>query len=742
MAAPDDIVAPTLAYIRSVSERYRTEAQILVLNKTIDRLDIEKDAKAGVAVETRAPYTTAMNQLFPGISATNPLVQLGRIEHDIFNAGVLGPVGKQHSWLKKPGKGYTSSFMPEHVTNTYHDSGYNPKEIITNYTAWITPGSYIDPAGRDKPNMPGTAKFPADDQPITIPLDSFGFPGIIFNATMLPNNECRVIIRIPNAGDVDITRTVNFISMGGTDYFCGNPEKNTAINAQENDDLGIAEIKKYVISKELSDFSQILFAIINMFRMRNEHQLYTHCMFTTDNVVAARSKLMGLQSCVQDHAITEDKSVHRVILHLAQMDPAAAARELRTTYFNACIKNNNTVKAHIARAIIQGFYITVDDSIIPVEGSDLKNYLLDILAAIDIVTGLATALPLDGPEDTDVYKKEILKYYAKTPINEKGRVVQSLQRLCVNSPELTAIDPIYTIRPPLIRRVPFGVVIATLNALQRGGARRKTRKFLNLRKMKGGARVINPDRAFSNEELNDLFAAETEPWNSETVDIERESLLHNMRIIINPGSLQDFEDFIFRAFNHLLYICETPLDDRLLSIYRDIGVIEDLSLEEFYAKYINPDIRNPAFRAEARGRLVAARAEDPMEMLADTILMPTAQQIDDGIEVLRLGGELAPGVEAPGVGPVEEMETDDEGSVQKAKRRPRPNGLNRRELTGLIELKRSKGLPIIKELKELKRLSYLEKSKPLLKPPFRKTHPLAFTRKQRKSRRNTTLKRK
>ena len=665
MAAVDP-VTQALAYIKGISERYRTEAQILQLNRTIDRLDVEKDAKTGSLaegnmVETRAPYTTAMTALFPGISATNPLVQLGKIEHDIFDALVLGPLGKQHSWLKKQGKGYSSSFMPVHVTNTYHDSGYNPKEIIADYTAWITPGSYIDPAGRDKPYMARTDKFPANGQPIRIPLDVFGFPGIVFEATMNADNSCEVRINI-NGIIVNITRNQEFLSVPtvppSPDYFSGNPEKNRAINGQPNNANGIAEVKKYAISKELSDFLQILFGIINMIRLFAQgQQLYTHCMFTTDNVVSARSKLMGLQSCVQDHSITEDKSSHRVILHLAQMDPAAAARELRITYLNACLKNNNTIKAHIARAIIQGLYIDPQNRI--AVAGEIRDYLQDILAAIDIGTTQAEALALDGDEDTDVYKKRILKYYAKTPINEKGRVAQSLQRLFVNCDELRPHDPIHN------RRRTFGQEIVRLTAPAPAPGRRaprKTRKFLNLRKMRGGARLINPHIVVPDAILNTLFADETEPWNGSVVPIMEGSLLNHMLIIINPGSLAEFEDFIFRAFNHLLYICETPLDDRLLSIYRNIDRIEELSLEDFYADYINPAFRNAAFCAEARGRLIAARAVDPMKMLDDKAPTLTIDEINAGIEALRAEGGIAPGVEAPAV----DMEVDAQAPVPAA----------------------------------------------------------------------------
>lgn len=628
MAAGGGLVQDALDYILNFPGR-RTDAEIeeyVENNKRLDRLDIEKDAKAGIPVVSREPYTSTMAEMFPGIDAIGFAGKLQRIARYIFDSAFFGPPGRNHSWLKKPGKGYTSSFMPEHVINVYHDSGYNPKDIKQDVTTWITPGSFIDPAGRDKPG-PGTAKFPADGETITIPLDIFGFPArTVFTATMLINNECNVIIIIDGIEAVNITRDANFLSTGGgTDYFCGNPEKNAAINRQPDTAAGKAEIKKYTISKELSDFIQIVCAIINMCRMNNTEgqQKYSNCIFTTDNVVSARSKLMGIQSCLQDHMITADKSVHRVILHLAEMNPGNAARELRTTYVNACIKNNNTVKAHIAKAIIQGIFIQGQQHFVTI---GMRNYLLDIIDAIDQATELATTnLRVDGAGalDPDLYKKEILKYYAKTPINEKGRAVQSLQRLFVNCDELRGIDRIYNIRNQAIGRRTFGQELTGfLPAVGARGRPRKTRKFLNLRKMRGGARPTNE------AETRALFASEAaDIWDFSSILITPGSLLHHMRIILGLDNTDDdkalFEDFIFRGFNHLLYICETPLDGRLLHIYANIDRIENLLLEEFIHEYntyaTNADVL--ALVDSARTRLEGARGErqDPMEMFNDTI---------------------------------------------------------------------------------------------------------------------------
>jgi len=157
----------------------------------------------------------------------------------------------------------------------------------------------------------------------------------------------------------------------------------------------------------------------------------------------------------------------------------------------------------------------------------------------------------------------------------------------------------------------------------------------NLRKMKGGARATD-------EELRSLFASETGQWDGSVVPISEGSLLHHMRLILQVNE-SDFEDFIFRAFNHLIYICETPLDQRLIYIYQNIDRIENSTLDSFNTEYIgystNPDVL--ALASLARTRLVAARAYDPMGMLADTQLPSEEIEAD---------------IEAPVEAPVEEIE--------------------------------------------------------------------------------------
>ena len=355
----EDIVDEALEYILDFSSAHTGKDinKFIQLNTIINRLDIEKDTHAEIDA-TRAPnYIDAMRRLFPGIEVSKYMDKLRDIEESIFKNKGLGQERKQHSWMTKPGKQRSASFMPDYINNVYHDSGYKPREVISNPTTWITPGSFIDPARRDKPGQTGTSVFPSVDDNIEISEDFFNKVGfrfpLNFNASINDNNECLVDINIDNIS-VDVTRNSLFKSIsGGSDYFTGNPEKNRAIN----NGASIDDVKRYTISKELSDFTQIVFAIINMISMSHEDiEKYQHCIFTIDRVVGARARLMGMQSCIQYNDPSK-KDSHSVWLCLAHINKEDEEKELKKTYYERYRDENQHIINNIVKASKDGFFI-------------------------------------------------------------------------------------------------------------------------------------------------------------------------------------------------------------------------------------------------------------------------------------------------------------------------------------------------------------------------------------------------
>jgi len=590
----DDIVNVAFDYIQEFQKKYiDDEDDLRELNAKINVLDIEKDANASdIKVDTRKDaYRAAMQELFGRIKLNPKKDTLEIINNDIFKAKVLGKLAIQESMLTKPGGGYISARIPDDIINVYHDSGYNPAEIIENATTWITPGSFIDPARRYKPTKPKTKLFPSIGEQITIEnsiFENLGFPNLKFNAWMLPESKCMVVIAINGNGFLDI-RDASFSSVSThtpIDYYAGNEQKNQAINKQENTQEGRNEIKKYIIAKELSDFSQILFAIINMTRLhRDEDQArYSNCIFTTDYVVAARSRLMGLQACVQDHSPKLGKIGHRILIYLSQLDEDEANIQLRQSYLNACVTNNRKVKLDINRAIAGGFYLGADKIFV---FDKLRELFKEILEKIDKATDLAE--DVDTDMDPALYKDELVKYFVKTPINERLRVVSPLQSLFVNCPELEDDDIIFN------SGLSFGSMIQKLiTANKKGNTRRKTRG--NNSNHEGGYKILRGG---------------TLKQDGKAIDLSENTLLWDMRTKLNLHARpQDFEDFIFRIFNHFIYIREVPLDDRLIKYYREIDRIEKLPLVVFYNEYyeIKP--------SEGLGMLVQAANKSGLNVLA------------------------------------------------------------------------------------------------------------------------------
>jgi hypothetical protein len=622
MAAGAAIDQQALEYILNFPGPRTDDAKrsFIALNKKINALDVKKDSVAGVAVnQAQDPYATAVKQLFPGVIYTNPMQQLKQIEQAIFKDRSLGPIGKAEAVIPKPGKkGYSAPFVPVHIKNVYHDSGYNPRDLLTDSTTLITPGSFIDPAFRDKPGKDRTRIFPAHDREIVFDSNFFttlGFSPVSFKATILPDNSCRVTIEIDGCEAINITRDSTFNSMSDPDYFCGNPEKNNAINITENTLAGICEVKKYLISKEFSDFMQIIFSIVNMILdIGNKH---THCVFTVDGVVATRCRFMGMQSFQQINTKDADDSIdgHSAILRQIELDPGKAEEELKKTYLASCIKNNGIVKRDLNIAIIQGFFLGGKQDEL---GENVKGFLRRLISSIDSASSAAGSVSLAAPLDD--YRAQMIKYTANTPINEKGRVVSTLKRLFC--PELHSVDPIYD--QPKANLGDILTSLLTEDTSKKSGkigrskprflTSRKNRRGVVSRKQYGGMNE-NPAGGAGGMNTDPDVSPDTEDWSrmsviskeyldgkcvitqeeldeGEVFDQDEEldkckegSLYRDMYASLHRPSIEQFENFIFRVYNHIIYIREIPLGARLYFIFQNIHIIEHMPLEVFRTMY-------------------------------------------------------------------------------------------------------------------------------------------------------------
>jgi len=400
------------------------------INRMINRLDIEKDSKAtaNTVPADKEPYTSTMNAFFGNVNVIGWSTRITRIKDAIMKNEIFGPKGYKISWLSKPTM-FKGPEFPNYITNVYAESGYDPKEVLPDATSWSTPGSFIDKA----PRINSHKYFPGTGVENTFSADIFtllGFPkDLSFTSTIQRNNTCKVVLQISGCDAIDVTKDFASKNNEKPDYFGGNSEKNAAINIARDNDAGKVIILKYTIAKVLSDLIQILFALYKMMEMSllNQAADISHCLFTTDEVVSARCRMMGLASCVQDHGTKIDKNVHCVYYYPIHASDAAVneAYIKRTSESDRskAILNNDKIIHYLSssRTLLLGTETRILNDL-------AIGYLVSISEQIRNANIHIKTLIVQG-NDLKSFQKELLNYTAITLINEKGKITQTARRL-------------------------------------------------------------------------------------------------------------------------------------------------------------------------------------------------------------------------------------------------------------------------------------------------------------------------
>jgi len=558
------------------------------LNQLINRLDVEKDSRASaVSVDPRSePYMTTVNTFFGGTTGVNYSARLAVIKDLIFLSDRFGPLGEKIPWLTKPGQTYSN--LPG-VKFGYQDSGYNPREVQNDVIIILTPGSFIDPATRERTQN----YYPNNNIGTLIDQDAFvllGFPQPISFSSSINTaaGNCQIELNINEIQIQDI-RNEKFVSTNTeADYFAGNPTKNEIIGS-----AGVLqnEVKKYIISKELGDLLQGVYAMVHMVALNGGIQ---HCLFTTDEVLGARCRIMGLPSCVQDHGKKLTHNIHCVNYYSITQDEAERIRIFKGLHKENCFKNNSKIVNDINRAIINRELFLAGSATITIN-SQIMTYLQDILEKINTVNTYVTNASVDNiAESLDDFKLKMTTCMAISIINEKGKIAQATRRLFVADiqeiPGLQDVDIITANR--LAGGTTFAEQILRLSK-QRGG---NTRKRHNTRK-KGGARPKAHNNSHSKKPFNrlglgfrfkntlktnrnllkntlanrfDVPAKNIKAVNTNTSPdyikfIKRNCYKNNTLLkdffttMDSRLNETDIEDFLYNIYNYFYYISETPL---------------------------------------------------------------------------------------------------------------------------------------------------------------------------------------
>ena len=588
------------------------------LNQLINRLDVEKDSRASaVSVPpTSQPYMETVNTFFGGTTGVNYSARLGIIKDAIFLNTRFGPLGEKIPWLTKPGQQYSN--LPG-VRSGYQDSGYNPREVQNDVAIILTPGSFIDPATRERTQN----YYPSDNSTSLIDQDAFallGFPQhITFSSSInTAAGNCQIELDI-NGIQIQDTRNEKFVSTNpGADYFGGNPTKNQIISS-----AGITpnEIKKYIISKELGDLLQGVYAMVHMIQSENRSQ---HCLFTTDEVLGARCRIMGLPSCVQDHGKKLTQNIHCVNYYPIIQDEAEKNRIFKGLHKETCLKNNSKIANDINRVIITKELFLAGSATITANTLIIK-YLQDILEKINTVSTYVTNASVDDiTESLDEFKRKMTTCMVISIINEKGKVTQVARRLFVADiegiPELQDIDIITANRAT--GGTTFAEQILRLskqrggNTRKKGGARPKVRNNSHSKKsfMSSGLGFRLKNTLKKRNLLKNTLANrfEVPAKNIKTVSnnntpeyikfIKRNCYKNNtlLKEFFNTMDTRldetDIEDFLYNIYNYFYYISETPLYQPFLYYIQSYTTAEqavpglgihmlDLSLQQFKQLY-------------------------------------------------------------------------------------------------------------------------------------------------------------
>jgi len=597
------------------------------LNQLINRLDVEKDSRASaVSVPpTSQPYMGTVNTFFGGTTGVNYSARLGIIKDAIFLNTRFGPLGEKIPWLTKPGQTYSN--LPG-VRSGYQDSGYNPREVQNDVSIILTPGSFIDPATRERTQN----YYPSDNSRSLIDRNAFallGFPQPISFSSSINTaaGNCQIELNIDGIQQpIQDLRNEKFVSTNaGPDYFGGNPTKNQIISSEG---VEANEVKKYIISKELGDLLQGVYAMVHMIQSENRSQ---HCLFTTDEVLGARCRIMGLPSCVQDHGKKLTQNIHCVNYYSITQDEAERIRIFKGLHKETCLKNNSKIVNDINRVIITKELFLAGSATITANQQTII-YLQNILENINTVNTYVTNATLDNiAESLEDFKRKMTTCMAISIINEKGKVTQVARRLFVADiegiSELQGVDIITANRAT--GGTTFAEQILRLSR-QRGG---NTRKRRNTRK-KGGARPKAYNSSYSKKTFNRLglgfgfkntlktkrnllkntlanrFDVPAKNIKSVNTNISPEYIKFIKRNCYKNNTLlkeffttmdtrldeTEIEDFLYNIYNYFYYISETPLYQPFLYYIHSYTTAEqpvpglgihilDLSLEQFKQLY-------------------------------------------------------------------------------------------------------------------------------------------------------------
>jgi len=375
---------------------------ITQLHALMNRCDISKDAKEEPSALQSDLFLKSANSLFPvpmkGYKSVLDLLEQGIMDNRFLN-GSLG-ASQSISCLRSDPINY--------LGDTYiygaQDSGYKFSDINPVMKQVLTPGSFSDPAKREKEGI----LEPYNKTSISPILKYIGFDELSYDSDFsngIQNNGKTVssyntICNIRLSGSVNGNKIMlnekrnydhDHADNTTVDYFGGNTEKNTWLNDPRNKN-NLSEANLYILSKLLGDTAQVVF-VYYLFQNNNDSYNSTNtCLFTTDNVVETRGKLLGVPTCKQDGKEDEnkgkaeklkEKKFRRVLFTQPILDPTQLAYSNIYLFRDECLANNRKIIVSL-RAILLDKQVALSNNIYQLNDGCVE-YINSIINAIDTV---------------------------------------------------------------------------------------------------------------------------------------------------------------------------------------------------------------------------------------------------------------------------------------------------------------------------------------------------------------------
>lgn len=307
--------------------------------------------------------------------------------------------------------------LPETYQFAFHDSGDTPGLIQAGIDQILTPGSYIDPAGRVKEGI----RAPKAG---TTNLTEYGFDGLTLNWNWLPDDKCQLTISMGDINHTEIRNREHNHDGPPPDYFGGNDKKNAWFNSPTGNQIAV-DAKKYILCKELGDTTQATFAKYLFDQPGGSgYTASNSCLFTLDTVLAVRCKLLEVPCCAKDYGkgdASSEEKYRRLLFFRPIGDPAEITRTRNILAINETIKHNNASKFAIANILNEGFYIGTE----LLNRNSINNYIQDYLYSIQDTIDYANEILTKMINNTDMVarpEEEIRQIVAYLRANDLFKV--------------------------------------------------------------------------------------------------------------------------------------------------------------------------------------------------------------------------------------------------------------------------------------------------------------------------------